>query len=58
VTRKLEKNAKFLKVAQIVAKPKKCQNIHIEAEFESPKLLQQTTFETLNYLQQTIFDTP
>jgi hypothetical protein len=30
-------------------------NIYNKAQFESPKHLHQTTFETLKYLQQTIF---
>ncbi len=58
VTRRLEKNSpKFSKKS-----PKSCQvkngpNIHIKAQFESPKHLHQTTFETLKYLQQTMFAT-
>jgi len=34
---------------------KKCQNIYIKAQFESPKHLHQTTFEIKTYLQQTQF---
>jgi len=41
-------------MAQKVAKSKKGQNIYNKAQFESPKHLQQTTFETLKYLQQTM----
>jgi hypothetical protein len=56
VTRILEKNSpNFSKIAQQVAKYKKGQNIYNEAQFESPKHLHQTTFETLKYLQQTMF---
>jgi hypothetical protein len=39
----------FLKIAKKVARSKKGQNIYIKALFESPKHLQQTTFETLKY---------
>jgi hypothetical protein len=34
---------------------KKDQNIYNKAQFENPKHLHQTTFETLKYLQQTMF---
>jgi len=34
---------------------KKGQNIYNKAQFENPKHLHQTTFETLKYLQQTMF---
>jgi hypothetical protein len=44
----------FLKIAQKVTKSEKGQNIYNKAEFENPKHLQQTTFETLKYLQQTM----
>jgi hypothetical protein len=55
VTRKLEKNCQIF---QIIA-PKSCQvkkgqNIYNKAQFESPKPMQQTTFETLKYPQQTM----
>jgi hypothetical protein len=49
-----KKIAKFFKKAQKVAKSKKGQNIYNKAQFERPKHLHQTTFETLKYLQQTI----
>ncbi len=46
MTRNLEKNAQLQeKVAKTVAKEK---NIYIKAQFESPKQLHQTTFETCN----------
>jgi hypothetical protein len=51
VTRRLEKNCP--KSVQL----KKGQNIHNKAQFESPKRLHQTTFETLKYPQQTMFET-
>jgi hypothetical protein len=53
VTRRLEKKfAKFFKkIAQKVAKSKKCQNIYNKAQFERPKHLQQMTFETLKVAQ-------
>ncbi len=38
-----------------VTKSKKGQNIYNKAQFESPKHLHQSTFETLKYLQQTMF---
>jgi hypothetical protein len=41
----------FKKVAQTVSKPRpKGQNIFNKSQFESPKHLHQTTFETLKYL--------
>ncbi len=52
VTRRLEKNRLiFQNIAQKVAKSKKAKNIYIKAQFESPKHLQQTTFETLKIAQ-------
>jgi hypothetical protein len=49
VTKNLEKIAQLReKVAQTVAKYKKSQNIYIKAQFESPKQLHPTTFETCN----------
>jgi hypothetical protein len=55
VTRRLEKNRQiFPKIAPKVAKSTKGQNIYNKAQFESPKHLQQTTFETLKYIQQTM----
>jgi hypothetical protein len=56
VTTRLEKKLpKFSKkIAQKVAKLKKVQNIYNKAQFENPKHLQQTTFETLKYPQQTM----
>ncbi len=42
-------------VAKNSCQPKKCQNIKIKAQLESPKCLHQTDFETLKYLQQTMF---
>jgi hypothetical protein len=42
----------FQKAAQTVSKPKKAK---LRAQFESPKHLHQSTFETLKYLQQTMF---
>ncbi len=47
----------FSKIAQKVAKSKKGQNIHNKDQFESPKHLQQTTFETLKYLNKQCFET-
>jgi hypothetical protein len=44
----------FLKIAQKVAESKRGQNIYSKAQFESPKHLQQSPFETLKYLQQTM----
>jgi hypothetical protein len=56
VTRRLEKNRPiFQKEAQNVSKSKRGQNGYNKAQFESPKHLHQTTFETLKYLQQTMF---
>jgi hypothetical protein len=56
VTRQLEKNCQiFQRIAQKVTKSKKGQNIYNKAQFENPKHLHQTTFETLKYLQQTMF---
>jgi hypothetical protein len=52
VTRRFEKSPIFQKVAQTA---KKGQNISNKAQFESPKNLHQTTFETFKYLQQTMF---
>jgi hypothetical protein len=50
---KIRKNRQFFqKIAQKVAKSKKVQKIYNKAQFESPKHLQQTIFETLKYLQQ------
>jgi hypothetical protein len=52
----LEKNCQFFqRIAQKVAKSQKGQNIDTKAQFENPKHLHQTTFETLKYLQQTMF---
>jgi hypothetical protein len=52
VTRRFEKNCQiFQKVAQKVAKSKKGQNIYNKAQFESPKHLEETTFETLKVAQ-------
>jgi hypothetical protein len=50
VTRRFEK-----KIAQFFKKSpsQKGQNINNKAQFEWPKHLHQTTFETLKYLQQT-----
>jgi hypothetical protein len=56
VTRRLEKNCQiFQRIAQKSCQVKKGQNIYNKAQFESPKHLHQTTFETLKYLQQTMF---
>jgi hypothetical protein len=38
-------------VAKIVAKPKNVKNIYIKVQYESPKHLNKTTFESLKYLQ-------
>jgi hypothetical protein len=47
--------AKFFQIIALkVAKSKKGQNMYNKAQFESPKHLQQNTFETLKYLQQTL----
>jgi hypothetical protein len=48
-----KKIAKFFKNSPKSFQVKKGQNIYHKAQFESPKHLQQTTFETLKYLQQT-----
>jgi len=49
---KIRKNCQiFQKIAQKVAKSKKAKNIYNKAQFESPKHLQQTTFETLKVAQ-------
>ncbi len=54
--RRLEKNCQiFRRIAYKVAKSKKGQNIYNKTQFQSPKHLPQTTFETLKYLQQTMF---
>jgi len=45
----------FQKVAPKSLQGKKGQNIYNKAEFESPKHLHQTTFETLKYPKQTMF---
>jgi hypothetical protein len=39
------------KIAQKVTNSKKAKNIHNKAQVESPKHLQQTTFETLKVAQ-------
>jgi hypothetical protein len=44
----------FQNVTQKVSKAKKAKNIYNKAQFENPKHLLQTTFETLKYLQQTM----
>jgi hypothetical protein len=55
VTRRLVENLpNFSKNIPKNFQGKKGQNIHNKAQFESPKHLQQTTFETLKYLQQII----
>ncbi len=41
------------KVAKTVSKPQKCQNNYIKVQFENPRQIYQTTFET--YLPQTMF---
>jgi hypothetical protein len=52
VAKGFEKNHPiFQKVAQTVQKD---QNIYNKVQFESPKHVHQTTFETLKYLQQTM----
>jgi hypothetical protein len=43
----------FKKIVQKVAKSKKAKNIYNKAQFESPKHLQQTTFETSKVAQLT-----
>jgi hypothetical protein len=51
-TRRLENNSpNFLKSCQNISQAKKCQNIYIDPQFESPKHLHRMTFETLKYLQ-------
>jgi hypothetical protein len=45
----------FQRIAQKATNSKKGQIIYNKAQFESPKHLHQTTFETLKYLQQTMF---
>jgi hypothetical protein len=56
VIRSLEKKLPkiFQRITQKVGKSKKGQNIYNEAQFGSPKNLQQTPFQTLKYLQQNI----
>ncbi len=44
----------FQKITQKVAESKKDQKIYNKDQFESPKHLQQTTFQTLKYLHQTM----
>jgi hypothetical protein len=52
VTRQLEKKLSiFSKNSPKSCHVKKGQNIYNKAQFESPKHLRQTTFETLKYLQ-------
>jgi hypothetical protein len=46
--RDVKKLPNFSKSTQNCLQTKPCQNIYIKAEFESPKHLHQTTFETLN----------
>jgi hypothetical protein len=56
VTRRFEKKiAQFFKSSLNGLQVKKGQNIYNKAQFEYPKHLHQTTFETLKYLQQTMF---
>jgi hypothetical protein len=45
----------FQRLAQKVAKSKKGQIIYNEGQFENPKHLHQTTFDTLKCMQQTMF---
>jgi hypothetical protein len=47
--------ANFSKSSQKSVQVKNVLNIYIKAQFESPKHLHQTTFETLKYVQQTMF---
>jgi hypothetical protein len=56
VTRRLVKkiHQTFFKNSPKSCQVKKDQNIYNKAQFEIPKHLQQTTFETLKYLQQTM----
>jgi hypothetical protein len=55
VTRRLEKMPNFSKSNLKSLQVQKGQNINNKAQFESPKDLHQTTFETLIYPQQTMF---
>jgi hypothetical protein len=57
VTRRFEKQKLPIlsKSSPNSLRAKKGQNIYIKAQFESPKHLHQTTFETLKCLQQTMF---
>jgi hypothetical protein len=56
VTKDLKKNSpNFSKSNPKSLQGKKGQNIYNKAQFESPKHLLQTTFETLKYQQQTMF---
>jgi hypothetical protein len=50
VTRRLEKTPNFSKIVKLPSQ-KKAKNIYNKAQFESPKHLQQTTFETLKVAQ-------
>jgi hypothetical protein len=53
VTRRLDEKFKNVQeIAQKVTKSKKAKNIYNKAQFESPKAVQQKTFETLKYLPQ------
>jgi hypothetical protein len=51
VTRRLKNSQIFQKISQKVAQSKKAKIIYNKAQFESPKHLQQTTFETLKVAQ-------
>jgi hypothetical protein len=55
VTRRFEKAPNFSKSSPSSLQAKKGQNIYNKAQFESPKHLHQTIFETLKYLWQTMF---
>jgi hypothetical protein len=44
----------FEKVAKTVAQLKRCENVYIKAQFESPKQLHQTPSELVKYLQHTM----
>jgi hypothetical protein len=56
LTRRFKKiTSNFSKNSPNSLQDKKLQNLYNKAQFESPKHLHKTTFETLKYLQQSMF---
>jgi hypothetical protein len=53
--KRIEKIGQFFKKIAKMSPSLKGQNIYNKSQFEGPKHLDQTTFETLKYLQQTVF---